>query len=136
MDIKPTICVDDIEGGQDLHNDYSMIQVQLLLRGLHDGGGDETEAINDGILVYPIQKSIRILILWYQCNKNYGRVEVESDLESWSVNRQCRVDCKARRTQANPDPCDVRVWINWVDAFVGHGLVVQRVARICPVDSQ
>jgi hypothetical protein len=43
-----------------------VIQVQLVLPGLHDSGDDEAETINDGILVYPIQEFIRIalLILW------------------------------------------------------------------------
>ena len=89
-----------------MQDDYSMIQVQLILRGLYDGSDDETEAINDRTFVYPIQNFIRILIRWYQCNKNYGHVEIDPDLERWSANRQYS---EARRTLAHPDPCDVRV---------------------------
>jgi hypothetical protein len=85
---KHTVCIDNTKTDCDLQDDYSMIQVQLLLHGLHDGGDDETEAINDRTFVYPVQKFIGILILWYQCNTNYGHVEVDADLESWSANRQ------------------------------------------------
>ena len=102
-----------------------MIQVQLASHSLYDGGDDETETIYDRILVYPVQKIIRILIFWCQCNKEYGRVKVDADLERWSANRQC-VDCEARRTRADPDPCDVRVGVNWIDAFIDHGLMVLR----------
>jgi hypothetical protein len=59
-----------------------MIKVQLLLHGLDYGGDDETETINNGILVYPIQKFTRILILRCQGKKEYGRVEVDADLET------------------------------------------------------
>jgi hypothetical protein len=50
-DAKHTICIDEIEGEYNLHHENSMIQVQLLLNGLYDGGDNETETINDGILV-------------------------------------------------------------------------------------
>ena len=59
-----------------------MIKVQLLLYGLDYGGDDETETVNNGILVYPIQKVTRVLIFRCQGNKEYGRVEVDTDLES------------------------------------------------------
>lgn len=88
MDTKHTVIIDEIKGEYDLHHEYSMIQVQLLLNGLYDGGDDETETINDRILVYLIQKFTRILILWCQCSKKYGRVKVDADLEMWSANRQ------------------------------------------------
>jgi len=58
-----------------------MIKVQLLLYGLDDGGHDEAETINNGILVYPNQKFTRILILRCQGQKEYGCVEVDADLE-------------------------------------------------------
>jgi hypothetical protein len=48
---KHTICIDEIEGEYNLHHEYSMIQVQLLLHGLYDGSDHETETINNGILV-------------------------------------------------------------------------------------
>jgi hypothetical protein len=58
-----------------------MIKVQLLLYGLDYGGDDKTETIKNGILVYPIQKFTRILILRCQGNKEYGHVEVDANLE-------------------------------------------------------
>jgi hypothetical protein len=79
-----------------------MIKVQLLLYGLDYGGDDETETINNGILVYPIQKFTRILIFRCQGNKEYGRVEVDADLETSKVNRWSFV--KQFRTCADPDP--------------------------------
>jgi hypothetical protein len=50
-DARHTICIDEIEGEYNLHHEYGMIQVQLLLHGLYDGRDDETETINNGILV-------------------------------------------------------------------------------------
>lgn len=76
-----TVSIDEIKGEYDLHHENSMIKVQLLLYGLDYGGDDETETINNGILVYPIQKFTRVLILRCQGNKEYGRVEVDADLE-------------------------------------------------------
>ena len=49
--MKHTIRIDEIEGEYDLHHEYSMIQVQLLLYSLDYSGDDETEAINNRILV-------------------------------------------------------------------------------------
>jgi hypothetical protein len=87
VDKSHTVSKDEIKGEYDLHHENSMIKVQLLLYGLDYGGDDETEAINNGILVYPIQKFTRILILRCQGNKEYGRVEVDTDLERWSVDK-------------------------------------------------
>jgi hypothetical protein len=66
VDEEHTICIDEIEGEYDLHHEYGMIQVQQVLPGLYDGGDDEAETIDDGVLVYPIQKFVRIalIILW------------------------------------------------------------------------
>jgi hypothetical protein len=63
VDTSHTVSIDKIKGEYDLHHENSMIKVQLLLYGLDYGGDDETETINNGILVYPIQKFFRILIL-------------------------------------------------------------------------
>jgi hypothetical protein len=63
VDPSHTISKDKIKGEHDLHHENSMIKVQLLLYGLDYGGDDETETINNGIFVYPIQKFARILIL-------------------------------------------------------------------------
>jgi hypothetical protein len=87
VDKSHTVSKDEIKGEYDLHHENSMIKVQLLLYGLDYGGDDETETINNGILVYPIQKFTRILILRCQGNKEYGRVEVDTDLERWSVDK-------------------------------------------------
>ena len=83
MDTSHTVSIDEIKGEYDLHHENSMIKVQLLLYGLDYGGGDEAKTVNDGILVYPIQKFTRILVLWCQGNKEYGRVEVNADLERY-----------------------------------------------------
>lgn len=80
MDTNHTVSIDEIKGEYDLHHENSMIKVQLLLHGLDYGGDDETQTINNGILVYPIQKFARILILRCQGNKEYGSVEVDTDL--------------------------------------------------------
>ena len=76
-----TVSIDEIKGEYDLHHENSMVKVQLFLHGLDYGGDDETETINNRILVYPIQKFTGILILRCQGNKEYGRVEVDTDLE-------------------------------------------------------
>ena len=83
MDTGHTVSKDEIKGEYDLHYENSMIQVQLILHGLDYGGDDETETINNGILVYPIQKFIRMVILRSQGKKEYGRVEVDADLCQW-----------------------------------------------------
>jgi hypothetical protein len=85
VDTNHTVSVDEIKGEYDLHHENSMIKVQLLLYGLDYGGDDETQTINNGILVYSIQKFARILILRCQGNKEYGRVEVDTDLGSQSI---------------------------------------------------
>jgi hypothetical protein len=85
VDTSHTVSVDEIKGEYDLHHENSMIKVQLLLYGLDYGGDDETEAINNRILVYSIQKFTRMLILRCQGNKEYGRVEVDTDLGSQSI---------------------------------------------------
>ena len=100
-----TISIDKIKGEYDLHHENSMIKVQLLLHGLDHGGEDKTEAINNGILVYPIQKFNRIVILRCQGSKEYGRVKVDANLKRESVN--CELE--AVMTRADPNPCDVRV---------------------------
>lgn len=81
MDVSHTVSIDEIKGEYDLHHENGMIKVQLLLYGLDYGGDDETETIDNGILVYPSQKFTRILILRCQSNKEYGRVKVDTDLE-------------------------------------------------------
>jgi hypothetical protein len=80
-----------------------MIQVQLLLHGLYDGGDDETETVYDGVLVYPIQKFIRTAILRCKSSEEYGHVEVDADLGRRSAKRQGRVDHEAPRARADPD---------------------------------
>lgn len=80
MGTKHTVSIYEIEGEYNLHHEYGMVQIQLLLHGLYDGGDDETEAINDGIRVQPIQKFIGILILWCKGSEKYRRVEVDADL--------------------------------------------------------
>ena len=59
-----------------------MIQVQLPLHGLDYGGQEETETIDDGVLVYPTQKFFRVLILSCKDSDEYRDVEIEADLES------------------------------------------------------
>jgi hypothetical protein len=81
VDVSHTVSIDEIKGEYDLHHENGMIKVQLLLYGLDYGGDDETETIDNGILVYPSQKFTRILILRCQSNKEYGRVKVDTDLE-------------------------------------------------------
>ena len=78
----------------------------MLLHGLYDGGDDETKTINDGILVYPIQKftRIKIRVLWCKGSEEYRHVEVDADLERWSVKRRGRVDHEAPRARADPNP--------------------------------
>ena len=106
MDAKHTVCIDEIEGEYDLHHEYSMIQVQLLLHGFYDCGDDETQTINDGILVYSIQKFARVKtrILWCKSSEEYRQVEVDADLGRWSAKRQGRVDHEAPRARADPNP--------------------------------
>jgi len=58
-----------------------MIQVQLVLHRLYDGGNDEAEAVNDGIQIQPIQKFGRVLVLWRKRGDQYRHVEVNADLE-------------------------------------------------------
>ena len=71
-----------------LSSEISLLRIRReTVTGL-DGGDDETETINDRILVYLIQKFTRIPILWCQCSKKYGRVKVDADLERWSANTQ------------------------------------------------
>ena len=81
MDVSHTVSIDKIKGEYDLHHKNGMIKVQLLLYGLDYGGDDETETIDNSILVYPVQTFTRILILRGQGNKEFGRVEVDTDLE-------------------------------------------------------
>ncbi len=68
MDPSHTVSIDKIKGEYDLHHEYSVIKVQLLLYGLDYGGDDETKTINNGILVYPIQKFTRMVIRRCQGN--------------------------------------------------------------------
>ena len=87
-----------------------MIQVQLCLHGLDYAGQDETETIDDGVLVYPTQKFFRVLILSCKDSDEYRDIEIEADLERRSsTNGQYRVNCEARMAQTDPDPCDVGV---------------------------
>jgi hypothetical protein len=51
VETSHTVCKDEIEREYDLHHKNGMIKVQLLLYGLYDGGDDETETIDNGILV-------------------------------------------------------------------------------------
>ena len=44
-----TIRIDKIEGEYDLHDEYSMIEIQLVLKGLNDCSDDETETIDNRI---------------------------------------------------------------------------------------
>lgn len=97
-----------------------MIQVQLPLDGLDNGREEDTETVNDGVLVYPTQKFFRVLILLRKDGGEYRGIEIEADLGRWSSNGQHGVDCEAREAQTDPDPCDVRVC---VDALIGHRLM-------------
>lgn len=45
------ICVDEIEGEYDLHDEYGMIQVQLVLYGLDYSGDNETETVEDSVFI-------------------------------------------------------------------------------------
>jgi hypothetical protein len=85
-----------------------VIQVQLPLHGLDYGGQDETETVDDGVLVYPTQKFFRVLILSCKDSDEYRNVEIEADLERWSPKDNIE-STEARMAQTDPDPCDVGV---------------------------
>ena len=57
-----------------------MIQVQRPLHGLDYGGKEDTEAVDDGVLVYPIQKFFRVVLLSCKESDEYRGVEIEADL--------------------------------------------------------
>ncbi len=82
-----------------------MIQVQFLLHGLNNGSNDETKTINDGVLVYFIQKFIRTAIFRCKCSEEYRQVEIDADLEKSSIkySRQKRRK-RARRRGLTPIP--------------------------------
>lgn len=81
-----------------------MIQVQLPLHGLDYGGKEETETADDGVLVYPIQKSFRVLLLWCKDSDEYRGVEIEADLERWSSNGQYKSTVKRGWRRLTPIP--------------------------------
>jgi hypothetical protein len=57
-----------------------VIQVQLPLHGLDYGGKEDTETVDDGVLVYPIQKIFRAVLLSCKESDEYCGVEIEADL--------------------------------------------------------
>lgn len=63
-----------------------MIQVQRPLHGLDYGGKEETETVDDGVLVYPTQKLFRVLLLSSEDSDEYRGVEIEADLGGHPVN--------------------------------------------------
>ena len=76
-----------------MHHTYSVIQVQLVLHRLYDGGNDEAEAVKDGIQVQPIQKFGRILVLRCERGDQYRHVEVDADLGKVvsQIDRECQL---------------------------------------------
>jgi hypothetical protein len=57
-----------------------MIQVQLPLHSLDYGSKEDTETIDDGVLVYPIQKIFCAVLLSCKESDEYHSVEIEADL--------------------------------------------------------
>ncbi len=55
-----------IDGGHNMHHQYGVIQVQLVLDGPYEGGDGETENINDRISEYPIESCFHRLRLWHK----------------------------------------------------------------------
>ena len=63
-----------------MHHTYSVIQVQLILHRLYDGGNDKAETVKDGVQVQPIQKFCRVLVLGCKSSDQDRHVEVDADL--------------------------------------------------------
>jgi hypothetical protein len=58
-----------------------VIQVQLPLHGLDYGGKEESETVDNGVLVYSTQKFFRVLSLSCKDNDEHRGVEIDADLE-------------------------------------------------------
>jgi len=63
-----------------------VIPVQLVHEGLDHGGKEESETIDDGILVYSTQKFSRVFVLSCKDSDEYRDVEIEANLGGRSPN--------------------------------------------------
>jgi hypothetical protein len=95
---------DEIQEKQDINQDYCVKQVQIPLHGLNDGGKEETESVDDGVLVHPTQKLFCVHLLWCKSSDEYRGVEIDADLERRSSNDNMKSTVNRGRRRLTPIP--------------------------------